>query len=35
MSDRAESFIVLARRDLDLARLVSAKDPGNAAFHPA
>lgn len=33
MSDRAESFIVLARRDLDLARLVSAKDPGNAAFH--
>jgi HEPN domain-containing protein len=33
MSDRAESFIVLARRDLDLAKLVSAKDPGNAAFH--
>jgi HEPN domain-containing protein len=33
MSDRAESFIVLARKDLDLARLVSVKDPGNAAFH--
>lgn len=33
MSDRAESFIVLARRDLDLAKLVAAKDPGNAAFH--
>jgi hypothetical protein len=33
MSDRAESFIVLARKDLDLPRLVSVKDPGNAAFH--
>jgi hypothetical protein len=33
MSDRAESFIVFARKDLDLARLVSVKDPGNAAFH--
>lgn len=33
MSDRAESFIVLARKDLDLARMVSTKDPGNAAFH--
>lgn len=33
MSDRAESFIALARNDLELARLVSARDPGNAAFH--
>jgi HEPN domain-containing protein len=33
MSDRAESFITLARNDLELAKLVSARDPGNAAFH--
>jgi HEPN domain-containing protein len=33
MSDRAESFISLARNDLELAKLVSARDPGNAAFH--
>ncbi|MDF0498250.1 HEPN domain-containing protein [Bradyrhizobium yuanmingense] len=33
MSDRAESFIALTRRDLELARLVSTRDPGNAAFH--
>jgi HEPN domain-containing protein len=33
MSDRAESFITLARVDLELAKLVSARDPGNAAFH--
>jgi hypothetical protein len=33
MSNRAESFIALARNDLELARLVSARDPGNAAFH--
>jgi len=33
VSDRAESFIILARKDLELTRLVSVKDPGNAAFH--
>jgi hypothetical protein len=35
MSDRAGSFIVLARRDIDLAKLVSAKDPGKRCFSSA
>lgn len=33
MSDRAESFIALARKDLALAKSITATDPGNAAFH--
>ena len=33
MSDHAESFIELARRDLAAARLLQVSDPGNAGFH--
>ncbi|WP_423958554.1 HEPN domain-containing protein [Bradyrhizobium sp.] len=33
MSDKAETFIVLARRDLAAATSLSKTDPGNAAFH--
>lgn len=33
MSDRAASFIALARKDIAAARLLQATDPGNAAFH--
>jgi HEPN domain-containing protein len=33
MSDKAESFIELARKDLALTKLIRTSDPGNAAFH--
>ena len=33
MSDKAASFIELARKDLALAKLIRTSDPGNAAFH--
>lgn len=33
MSDKAESFIKLARNDIALARNIVNSDPGNSAFH--
>ena len=33
MSDKAETFIELARRDLAVAKTLSTTDLGNAAFH--
>lgn len=33
MSDKAESFIELARKDLALAKRIRNSDPGNAVFH--
>ena len=33
MSDRAESFLALARNDLAAAKTLQVTDPGNAAFH--